>query len=87
MLRNKLAIERYVNLIAISFSFVQIIPFINGKFSSYRFQSPQTTKYAISDQISQELILETFANNLENSKIYSVVKDAVKAFLGINSAA
>lgn len=87
MVRNKLAIERYVNLIAISFSFVQIIPFLNDKFSEYKFQSPQTTKHAISDQISRELILETFVKHLESNKIYSTVKDAVKAYLGIDSAA
>ena len=35
MVRNKLAIERYVNLIAISFSFVQVLPFINENFYSH----------------------------------------------------
>ena len=86
MVRNKLAIERYVNLIVISFSFVQVLPFINDNFSSHKFKSPQATKHAISDQISQELILDTFVSHIENSKIYVVVKDAVKAFIGINSA-
>lgn len=51
MVRNKLAIERYVNLIVLSFLFVQIVLFINEKLSYYKFQSLQVTKRGISEQI------------------------------------
>jgi len=49
--------------------------------------SRSTVKHAVADQIIQELIFESFANYLENNKIYSAVKSAVNSFLGINRAA
>jgi hypothetical protein len=87
MVRNKLAIERYVNLLAIAFAFVQVLPFISDRFSEYRFQSPQIIKHVVMEQLSQELIFETFVKRLENSNIYSAVKKAVNGFLGLNEVA
>jgi hypothetical protein len=40
MVRNQRAIERYVNLIAFTFVFVQMLPFITPQFDDYKFQSP-----------------------------------------------
>lgn len=48
MVRNKRAIENYTNLLAIAYSFVVVIPFINNSFSKYKFQSTQEIKNAIS---------------------------------------
>ncbi|MPM97810.1 hypothetical protein SDC9_144990 [bioreactor metagenome] len=87
MVRTHNAIERYVNLIGISFAFVQVLPFICRRFEGYKFQSPQVIKHAVADQLSQELIFETFVQKLENSNIYSAVASAVRRFLGLNEAA
>jgi len=84
MVRNKPAIERYVNLIGITFAFVQILPFISRRFEGYQFQSPQVIKRAVADQLSQELIFETFVQKLENSNIYGTVVSAVSSFLGLD---
>jgi hypothetical protein len=87
MVRNQQAIECYVNLLAMAFSFVQVLPFISPRFEDYKFQSPQSLKRAVGDHIIQELIFDTFVKRLENSKIYSVVKSAVDAFLELGNAA
>jgi len=86
MVRTHNAIERYVNLIGLSFAFVQVLPFICRIFERYRFQSPQVIKHAMADQLSQELIFETFMQKLENNNIYSAVVSAVRSFLGLNEA-
>jgi len=50
MVRNKKAIENYINLLVISYSFAVVLPFINKPFSKYKFQSPQEIKNAIKYQ-------------------------------------
>ena len=87
MVRSKAAIERYINLLAVAFTFVNVLPFISTNFSEYKFKSPQVIKHSISAQLNQELILSTFVKRLENSKIYSAVKNAVLNFLESNGAA
>jgi hypothetical protein len=87
MVRSQQAIERYVNLLAIAFAFVQMLPFIAPRCCDYKFQSPQTVKRAIAEQLTQELIFDTFVKRLENNKIYSVVKNAVDGFLGLDRTA
>ena len=87
MVRNKTAIERYVNLIGIAFAFVQVLPFICKRFESYKFRSPQVIKRAFADQLTQELIFQTFVQSLETSNIYSAVASAVSCFLGRNKVA
>lgn len=87
MVRNQRAIERYVNMLAITFSYVQILPFITPRFCKYQFQSPQTVKRAVADQLTQELIFDTFVKHLENNKIYCAVKKAIDDFLGLGHTA
>jgi len=87
MVRNQSAIERYVNLLTITFAFVQVLPFIAPRFCGYQFQSPQIVKHAVSDQLTQELIFDTFVKRLENNKIYFAVKRAVDDFLGLGHTA
>jgi hypothetical protein len=81
MVRNKKAIERYVNLLAISYTFVSILPFIDQRFEQYKFKSPQRIKRLIAEQISKELIFDNFVSSLESSKIYSKIQKAVNYFL------
>ncbi|PRX13406.1 DDE superfamily endonuclease [Orenia metallireducens] len=81
MVRNKKAIERYVNLLAISYTFVSVLPFIDQKFEKYKFRSPQKIKRVLAENISKELIFDSFVSSLESSKIYSKVQKAISSFL------
>ncbi|OCL26231.1 hypothetical protein U472_09470 [Orenia metallireducens] len=81
MVRNKKAIERYVNLLAITYTFVSVLPFIDLKFEQYKFKSPQVIKRTIADRLTKELIFDSFVSSLESSKIYSKIQKAVNYFL------
>ncbi|SNY27746.1 transposase, IS4 family [Orenia metallireducens] len=81
MMRNKKAIERYVNLLAISYTFVLVLPFIDQKFDKYKFKSPQVIKRVVADKLTKELIFDSFVSSLESNKIYSKVQKAINSFL------
>lgn len=74
MVRNNEVIERYVNLISITFTFVSILPFIDQRFKTYQFQSPQVIKCVVAPRISKELILNSFMSTFESNKIYSSIR-------------
>lgn len=71
MVRNREAIERYVNLLGIAYTFVMLLPFISEKYGKYQFESPQFIKRLVGEQLSKELIFDSFASTLESSEIYS----------------
>ena len=81
MVRNKKAIENYTNLLAIAYSLVVVLPFIHKSFSKYKFQSPQEIKNAISYQISKELILGTFVQKIQKSKINDETLEAINSLI------
>ncbi|WP_236932638.1 hypothetical protein [Geosporobacter ferrireducens] len=81
MVRNKLAIERYVNLLAIGFTLVCVLLFLDERLKAWQFESPQAIKREIASQIYRELILNGFVSSLENSKIYSAIIESVKCYL------
>jgi hypothetical protein len=81
MVRNKRAIENYTNLLAIAYSFVVVLPFVNNSFSKYIFQSPQEAKNAISYQISKELILITFVQKVQKIKISEEILKSISSLI------
>lgn len=81
MVRNKDAIEKYVNLLSVSYTLVSILPFVEEKFKEYKFNSPQRIKRVIAEQITKELIFNSFVSSLESSKIYFKIQKAVNSFL------
>ena len=87
MVRNKEAIERYVNLLGIAYTFVTVLPFISKRYRKYQFESPQLIKRLVGEQLSKELIFDSFASTLESSKIYSPITEAINHFLDKQSAA
>ncbi len=87
MVRNKEAIERYVNLLGIAYTFVMVLPFISKRYEKYQFESPQLIKRLVGEQLSKELIFDSFASTLESSKIYSPITEAINRFLDKQSAA
>lgn len=81
MVRNKQAIEKYVNLLSIGFTLVCVLPFLDQRLKNYQFQSPQTIKRELASCIQKELILTSFVSSLENSKIYSTIKESANNYL------
>jgi len=69
MVRNKIGIEKYANLIGVCYSAMILIPFISEAHKQYKCKSPQEIKYAFSELINRELIfcdLLKFQQNEEN---------------------
>lgn len=87
MVRNKQAIETYVNLLSVSFTLVSVLPFMDKNYAKYKFESPQTIKRVISSNLMQELILSSFVEKLKTNEIYYKVREAVAAYIGKNDAA
>lgn len=82
MVRNKNAIERYANLLSITYTFVCILPFIDQKFQNYQLESPQVIKRTVGSQITKELFLSSFVSSFESTENYNVLKQAVNSFIG-----
>lgn len=55
MVRSKVSIEKYINLIGVAYSAMILLPFISCTFKEYRFCSPQEVKYVIGEAIREEL--------------------------------
>lgn len=64
MVRNKNAIERYINLLAIACTFMNLLPFMDQRYKKYKFQSPQLIKRDVGEQISKELLFNSFVASL-----------------------
>lgn len=56
MVRSQSAIEKYVNLVGVTYSLVTLVPFLYTEFKDYQFQSIQEIKYSLSEKITKELI-------------------------------
>ncbi|WP_242661415.1 hypothetical protein [Alkaliphilus metalliredigens] len=81
MVRNKAAIERYVNLLFVAYTFACLLPFMDKRYEKYQFKSPQLIKRAVGVQITKELIFDSFVLSFESAKIYSTIKESVQGFL------
>jgi hypothetical protein len=65
-LRSKSAIENFVSLISLSYSFVKLAPFEDDFFSDFSDLSPQSTKFAFADAIRKELFFAQFVDFAES---------------------
>ena len=77
MVRHKEAIEKYANLIGVAYSLTVLLPFMSRKFSKLKFQSPQETKYYISDCISKELIYGKLLKTIQLDKNITTLEDVI----------
>lgn len=66
MVRSQSAIEKYVNLVGVTYSLVTLLPFLHTEFKDYQFQSIQDIKYSLSEKLTKELI---FSNLLETLQL------------------
>ncbi len=67
MVRNKLANERYVNLLYIGFTLVCVLLFLYQRLKLWQFERLQAIKGEIARLVHKELILTSFVSSLENS--------------------
>ena len=66
MVRSKVSIEKYINLMGVAYSAMIILPFISSAFEDYKFCSPQEVKHVIGEAIREELF---FSNLLKIEQI------------------
>ncbi|EHG33668.1 hypothetical protein HMPREF9467_00702 [ [[Clostridium] clostridioforme 2_1_49FAA] len=81
MLRSRKGIEMLVNLINISYCAMKILPYQEKSFSKYRTESVQEFRFALSEQIRQQVFYATFVRNIETSIKSSVVMKALKQLI------
>ena len=65
MVRSKVAIEKYANLVGVTYTLTQLLPFLHNDFLEYQFQSPQETKYALGEKLVHELIMDNLLKTLQ----------------------
>ena len=78
MIRHKESIEKYVNLIGVTYSLTVLLPFMSRKFSKFKFQSPQETKYYLSQCISKELIYGKLLKTIQLDKNITTLEDVIE---------
>lgn len=83
MVRTKVAIEKYINLIGIAYSATVLIPFINENFIDFQFCSAQEIKYAFGEGIKDDLF---FCNLLKIKGIKENLShlESLRQFEGID---
>lgn len=83
MVRTKVAIEKYINLIGVAYSATVLIPFINENFIDFQFYSAQEIKYAFGEGIKDDLF---FCNLLKIKGIKENLShlESLRQFEGIN---
>ena len=81
MIRSKKGIETMVNLINISYCAMKILPYTDEIFSQYKDTSVQEFRFALSQQINQQVIFATFVKNVETAIKSSMILKAIKTAL------
>jgi len=67
MVRSRKSIEMLVNLINISYCAMKIMPYQDSTFKGFRNSSVQEFRFALSEQIKQQVFFATFVKNVETS--------------------
>lgn len=73
MLRSKKGIEHFVNMQAMSYTCMRMLPVIDQQFTSLTNESAQTAKYVLGEAIKNELFLWRFVSKSENAVNYSEI--------------
>ena len=66
--RSREGIERLINLLAISYSAMTLLPYNDEAFASYQSCSSQETRFGIGQQIQASIIFNSFVESLETVK-------------------
>ena len=81
MVRSRKGIEMLVNLINISYCAMKLLPYQEDIFSKYQSESVQEFRFALSEQIRQQVFYATFVKNIETSIKSNVIVKALKQLL------
>ena len=81
MIRSKKGIETFVNLINISYCAMKILPYKDETFTQYRDTSTQEFRLALSQQINQQIIFDTFVENAKTAIKSNAFIKALKSVL------
>lgn len=86
MVRSKVGIEKYINLIGVAYSATILIPFISENFIDFQFCSPQEIKYAFGEGIKDDLFLCNLLKTKEIKENLSHL-ESLRQFEGIDKLA
>lgn len=67
-IRSREGIERLINLLAVSYSAMTLLPYSDETFSCYQACSAQETRFEIGPQIQASIIFNSFVESLETVK-------------------
>ena len=65
MVRNQTGIEMLINLINISYCAMKLLPYHDAAFAKYKDYSVQEFRFALSEQIREQVFIASFVENLE----------------------
>lgn len=78
MLRSRKGIELLINVINIAYCAMKMLPYQEGAFVKYRSKSVQEIRYALSEQIRQQIFYTTFVETIETSIKSNILIKALK---------
>lgn len=82
MVRSRKGIEMLVNLVNITYCAMKLLPYQEETFSKYRAASVQEFRFALSEQIRQQVFYAIFMKNIETSikskSVMHVLKQLIK---------
>lgn len=81
MIRSCKGIEMLVNLINIAYCAMKLLPYQDEMFSQYRTESAQEFRFALSNQIRQQIFYATFVENIETNIKSSTIINAIKQLI------
>lgn len=81
MLRSRKGIEMLVNLINISYCAMKLLPYQEDIFSKYQSESVQEFRFALSEQIRQQIFYATFVKSIETNIKSNVIVKALKQLI------
>lgn len=81
MVRSRKGIEMLVNLINITYCAMKILPYQDEAFSKYCTESVQEFRFALSDQIREQVFYAIIVENIETHIKSNVMINALKLLI------
>lgn len=81
MVRSRKGIEMMVNLINIAYCAVKLLPYQDKAFEMYRTQSVQDFRFALSEQIRQQVFYAIFVEKVETHIKSNAIIKALKQLI------
>ena len=81
MVRSRRGIEMLVNLINISYCAMKLLPYQDEAFFKYQTESVQEFRFALSEQIRQQVFYAIFVEKVETSIKSNVLINALKQLI------